>query len=261
MAFHLSDYKGLIDKLAKIPGRDWLTITEATKSLQANDGLLCNANVMRHDVDRSPENALHMARLEANNNIKATYYFRCNKRGLFPERYVLAISELNHEVGYHYECLSRSRGDLKAALESFAENLERFRGIAPCQSVAMHGAPLSPYHNQDLLVGTNLRDYNLVSDAVLSFAKTELVYLTDTGGSWRAPEVLNLRDRVGVATTKPETPETVSFGQWVAKNNQLLIVSTHPERWAYNTPNFLIAEGRDRLTNAAKLIISRLRKA
>jgi hypothetical protein len=32
--------------------------------------------MMRHDIDRKPENALFTARIEAESGIRATYYFR-----------------------------------------------------------------------------------------------------------------------------------------------------------------------------------------
>ncbi len=38
--------------------------------------------ILRHDVDRKPENALKMAEIEREFDIPATYYFRSTKRGV-----------------------------------------------------------------------------------------------------------------------------------------------------------------------------------
>jgi len=61
--------------------------------------------ILRHDVDRKPENALRMAKLENELGVKATYYFRIIPKTFKPE-IINKIAELGHEIGYHYECLS-----------------------------------------------------------------------------------------------------------------------------------------------------------
>ena len=156
MAFYLKDYEITLKKFLKLSGRNWMTISEAKEAIDLKSKTLNKALIFRHDVDREPYKALKMAKIEANFNIKATYYFRCNK-GDFPVPFVDKISKLGHEVGYHYECLSSSNGDKNKALKIFKKNLLRFRSIAPCTSVSMHGKPLSPYNNQDLLV-TKIRE-------------------------------------------------------------------------------------------------------
>ena len=60
--------------------------------------------ILRHDVDKLPENALAMAQLENTMGIKSTYYFRTTK-DVFDPVIIKKISELDHEIGYHYECL------------------------------------------------------------------------------------------------------------------------------------------------------------
>jgi hypothetical protein len=62
--------------------------------------------VLRHDIDRRPGNALRMAKLEHELGIQSTYYFR------FPYTFkpdiIGKIHDLGHEVGYHYEVLSKA---------------------------------------------------------------------------------------------------------------------------------------------------------
>jgi len=61
--------------------------------------------ILRHDVDRLPENSLKTAKLEHEFGIKGTYYFR-SVPGSYDERIIKQIAELGHEIGYHYENLS-----------------------------------------------------------------------------------------------------------------------------------------------------------
>ena len=64
--------------------------------------VLDNYILIRHDVDRHPENTLRMAQLEADIGICGTYYFRIVPDS-FDERIIAEIAELGHEIGYHYE--------------------------------------------------------------------------------------------------------------------------------------------------------------
>ena len=61
--------------------------------------------VLRHDVDKLPENSLKTAKIEHELGIKGTYYFR-----IVPESYdeiiIKQIADLGHEIGYHYEDVS-----------------------------------------------------------------------------------------------------------------------------------------------------------
>ena len=61
--------------------------------------------ILRHDVDRKPENALVIAEIEKEAGIKASYYFRIVKQS-YDENIIRQIAEMGHEIGYHYENLS-----------------------------------------------------------------------------------------------------------------------------------------------------------
>jgi hypothetical protein len=62
--------------------------------------------VLRHDIDRKPENALRMAELEHELGIQSTYYFRVPYT--FKPEIIGKIHDLGHEIGYHYEVLSKA---------------------------------------------------------------------------------------------------------------------------------------------------------
>jgi len=70
--------------------------------------------MMRHDIDRKPENALFTARVEAESGIRATYYFRRYGSAFRPE-IMREIEGKGHEVGYHYEVLGKAKGQLRQA--------------------------------------------------------------------------------------------------------------------------------------------------
>ena len=62
--------------------------------------------VLRHDIDRKLGNALRMAELEHELGIQSTYYFRVPYT--FKPEIIGKIHDLGHEVGYHYEVLSKA---------------------------------------------------------------------------------------------------------------------------------------------------------
>jgi len=74
--------------------------------------------MMRHDIDRKPENALYTARVEAESGIRATYYFR-RYGSAFRPGIMREIEGMGHEVGYHYEVLGKAKGDHKRAIGMF----------------------------------------------------------------------------------------------------------------------------------------------
>lgn len=64
--------------------------------------------VIRHDVDISAKKALSMAGVEHCFGFRTSYYFR---KRTFSPKIMYQVSQLGHEVGYHYEVLDRTRGD------------------------------------------------------------------------------------------------------------------------------------------------------
>ena len=85
---------------------------------------------LRHDVDEQPQNALKMAEAEKELGVQATYYFRKVPKSDHPD-VIRKIAAMGHEIGYHYEDLTLSEGDVPAAIASFTRNLEYFRQFYP----------------------------------------------------------------------------------------------------------------------------------
>jgi hypothetical protein len=128
-------------------GYEFLTVREY---LATDDGELPDQFIiLRHDVDRKPENALAMARLEAARGVPSTYYVRTIDK-TFQPGLIRRIEELGHEVGYHYEDMDRADGDVAAAHESFSAELARMRALVSVDTVCMHGNPLTAHDNRDM---------------------------------------------------------------------------------------------------------------
>lgn len=90
--------------------------------------------IWRHDIDMSPKWALRLARIEAERDIKATYflllhsefYNLCNS---YNRDIILEIMSLGHEIGLHFDCQFhnlQNEDDLRENLlleKDFLENI------------------------------------------------------------------------------------------------------------------------------------------
>lgn len=211
--------------------------------------------ILRHDVDRKPQNALFTARLEYKYNIKSTYYFRITKNS-FNSDIINKIASLGHEIGYHYEDLSIANGDYDNAIKLFKKHLEQFKPYAKVKTIAMHGRPLSKYDNRDLWKEYNFKDFGLIGEAFLSIDYTNIYYFTDTGRSW-AENASNIRDKV--ATNKSQNVSTTNDLINFVDKNQLIAIVMHPERWALSRRENILNWGTDFAKNNVKNIIKFIR--
>ena len=190
--------------------------------------------IIRHDVDRRPLNALLMAGVEKKLGIRSTYYFRI-KSHVFKPDIIRHISDMGHEVGYHYECLSDSKGDVRAALKDFERNLLRLREIVPVHTISMHGRPLSRFDNRDLwrdmeIHGLLCEKYSILGEIYLDIDYSEIAYISDTGRNW-SHDRSNTRDRVD-SELNPDFADGKELLAYLKASPHLrLIILFHPERW------------------------------
>ena len=158
-----------------------------------NEGKLV---VLRHDVDKRPQNSLETARIEHELGITASYYFRIVEESNQP-KYIRAIAALGHEIGYHYENLSLANGNIDQAIKSFAKNIEYFRQFYPVRTICMHGAPRSPWDSRDIWKGFDYHNFGVIGEPYFDMDFSQMFYLTDTGRRWDGYRV-SLRDKIPV---------------------------------------------------------------
>ena len=216
--------------------------------------------LIRHDVDRRPKKALQMARIENRMGIRATYYFRA-KRLVFKPDIIREISNLGHEVGYHYESLSDTRGNLPRALKDFEFHLARFNEIVPVKTVSMHGRPLMSYDNRDLWRDTAnhvrlIEKYSIYGEVYLDIDYQDVAYLNDTGRNWTSDRS-NIRDqnKYGIRLSFNSGDEALNYLNATADSK--LVFQVHPERWAGNIMDYHFSLCFDTLANLAKYVVKK----
>jgi hypothetical protein len=213
--------------------------------------------ILRHDVDRKIWNSLRMAEHEHSLGIHSTYYFRYP--GTFNPEIIAAIREMGHEIGYHYETLGKTKGDLKTAIALFETELRSFRAIAEIRTICVHGNPLSKYDSRDLWKTNDFRKYDILGEAFLSVKGT--TYFSDTGRNWSGKH--SLRDVMPDGPGMQNLPSVESTDDLIAYirsgNRDPVYLTIHPERWALNHGEWIFWVMADYAMNAGKKIIRVIR--
>jgi hypothetical protein len=213
--------------------------------------------VLRHDVDRKIYNSLRIAQLEHDMGIRSSYYFRYPYT--FDPDITRQIRDLGHEIGFHYEVLSKTRGNYDKAIQMFESELDALKNTGDIRTICMHGSPLSKYDNRDIWKTYDFRTFGIIGEAYLSMADTDLLYLTDTGRNWNGKH--SLRDAMPVpGKILPYLGGTDDLIAWIRSSGENnLYLTTHPERWAISHGDWIAGYVKDFIVNTGKTVLVGIR--
>lgn len=218
--------------------------------------------VLRHDVDARPEQSLLFGQLQNERGIRGTYYFRSVKAS-YNVAIMKAILDMGHEIGYHYETMDTSRGNVDEAFHLFKKHLSQFRQVVPVTTVCMHGSPLSKFDNREIWKKYAYKDLGIVAEPYFDLDFNEVFYLTDTGRRWDGDKV-SVRDKSMQPVTNPEFTKlrfsnTAAIIEAVEKNllPQKIMFTFHPQRWNYSFVPWLTELLLQNIKNLVKRIIVR----
>jgi hypothetical protein len=211
--------------------------------------------ILRHDVDFSTRRVLRMAGMEHDLSIQASYYLRYPRT--FDAGTFRSLVDMGHEVGYHYDVLTRSRGDMEQALRTFGQELAAFRTVGPVTTVSAHGASRASHDNRTIWQHAQLADYHLLGEAYLSIP--DFCYLSDSGRTW-SPRG-KVRDAVpGGRMPRVPIETTDDLIGWIAAGDEIhLCLNVHPERWPREGVEQVVAYCEDLLNNFVKWAFRRVR--
>lgn len=129
--------------------------------------------ILRHDIDFSPDHALRLAALERTLGVQSTYFVLLHSEfyNAFSEatrRRLVAILELGHEIGLHYD---PRFPDVRAEADLLSEYLQ-----SPVSMIARH-KPTS--------AGIDIDRENGLKNAYAKEFTSEIKYLSDSSQHWR----------------------------------------------------------------------------
>jgi len=212
--------------------------------------------ILRHDIDRRPERALKMAKVEKDLRIKSTYYFGM-KKDIFKPGMIREIANMEHEIGYHYEVLDKTNGNIEKAIEIFEGELKEFRRICDVKTICMHGNPLSKWINKDLWKKYDFKEFGIIGEPYLSIDYTKILYLTDTGRKWNSRfSVKDVVDANNQPIEKMKSTDDVIRMINEGYVEQMCILA-HPERWSDSFGAWLKELAWQNVKNVGKAILVR----
>ena len=150
--------------------------------------------ILRHDVDLLPQNSLEFAKIQTEMGVKGVYYFRAVPES-WDEDIIKKIEALGHEVGYHYENMDTSNGDVDKAWDDFRYHLDKLRKLVEVKTICMHGSPRSKFDNKEIWNKYDYRSLDIIGEPYYDVNFDEMFYLTDTGRRWDGWKT-SVRDKV-----------------------------------------------------------------
>lgn len=212
---------------------------------------------LRHDVDRHPLLSLQMAQIEREYGLVSTYFFRVVD-SVFKPDIITKIAGLGMEIGYHYECLDKAKGDYEKAYEICRNDLRKLRELAPVKSMAMHGNPLTKWDNRDLWKKYDFKQLGIEVAAYLNIDYGKTRYFSDTGRTWK-PESGNIYDFVS-RTQKHSLKTTSDLIKYLNEFKQETCILIHPNRWSDQPSKWLYNWAYDSAGNTVKAILKVIRR-
>lgn len=250
--FTIRSYEGLVDALRTV-----YTIVDVRSFLVGAHGNNVGTACLRHDVDRRAEGALPCAEICRELGVSATFYFR--HPYTFDRSVLRRVAELGHEVGYHYETLTKTRGDVPRAVMLFERELREFRAVVDVDTACMHGSPLSRWDNRDIWKATSPAVYALAGEPYLSLTP-DVGYLTDTGRGWNRRSA-SLRD--AMPGPMPSFESTFDLIRAIEAGSlpDRLMINIHPERWNDGLVPWAVELVGQTAKNQVKSVLRRARNA
>ena len=260
MDFTLNMYRKLLESLISLNYK-FLTFSDYLR-LKSNDSLPHRFMILRHDVDSLPGNAKKFSDIQSHYGIKGSYYFRIVRKS-FNAEIIKDIINNGHEVGYHYETMDTSSGEVQAAYDEFLSNLKTFNSICKVETISMHGSPLSKYDNRDIWRKFSYKDLGIIGEPYFDFDFNAVYYITDTGRAWDGHKY-NIRDKAPVENplTNPDFIErnyhsTRDIIQAILNGTypDKVMMNFHPERWTDNNGQWIKQFVKQNLKNQVKRLI------
>lgn len=198
--------------------------------------------VLKHDVETNPQKALTLAKIENKYGHKGSYYIQAYLLTKKHMPILKKISELGHEVSYHYDVMDFCKGDIDKAMEEFKKNKSLFEQYGfEIKTVCQHGNPIvnrvGYTSNRDFFRSEKVQaQFGETADIMVDFknkADTEYDYISDAGMGFKV-----IFDPINNDIT-PSEDKNISLKDLSGvikymEGKRSIIISTHPHRWTSN---------------------------
>ena len=278
--FTRNKYVEIIDAIVR-SGYQVLTVSDYLSGSQLPEKYI----ILRHDVDIDSFYQVQFAELEHHHGLRSSYYFRY-VRDVYNKDAIDKIHKLGHEVGYHYEVMTKAKGDVNKALELFKSELNVFRENWDTKTICPHGGSFvenvdgyglkniiflvpklfshkhlfSSWSNFDLWQNNKFEDFQITGDAYRSIDFSDILYLSDTGRSWdqRFKRLDRVNSRINPLYNIRKSDEIIRLLEKGEVKGIYLLV--HFEQWKDNILDWLSWYAAQMIRRNGKRLIFRMKK-
>lgn len=208
--------------------------------------------VLKHDVETNVSKAYRMAEIEQKYRHHGSYYVQAYL--MEDEKNVdllKKMSDMGHEVSYHYDVMDACKGNMNDAIQQFTENVKIFEenGFS-IKTVCQHGNPVAERvgYNSNRDFFRNARVQKLfpeMSDIMVDFqtkASTDYSYFSDAGRKFNL-----IYDPINNDIVKSDD-KNIPFDnltkvlEYLVNQKESCIISTHPHRWTKSKGEYILKD-------------------
>ena len=240
--------------------------------------------IIRHDVDLDAQQQLPFSKLEKNFNIFTSYYFRVIKN-IYDNDVMRIIKNQGHEIGYHYETLSKTEGNLDEAFKLFTKELKLFSHFHNKITICPHGGFTIPGKNGYTMGGIlklikkaikgekflsewksssiwsknkiDSLSQKILGDAHNSVDFSDILYLSDTGRSWnnKYKNIDLVESQININVNSTDQIMSIIESNKFSK----IYILVHFEQWKSSFKDWQIWYFSQLLRRNAKLFVKNLK--
>lgn len=197
--------------------------------------------IFKHDVETNIRKAYDLSVIEYKYGHRGSYYVQAyllkDKKNI---ELLHKISELGHEVSYHYDVMDSQKGNINKACIEFENNLKLFEQNGfNINTVCQHGNPIinriGYTSNRDFFRNTDIQKrFAGISDIMVNYKneyKTDYCYYSDAGRKFKFiydPINNDIVDSENKNVTYDTLDELLVLA--IDKHHNI-IISIHPHRW------------------------------
>lgn len=206
--------------------------------------------ILRHDIDIKKGSSVIFAKIENELGVKGTYYYRAVPY-VFDKKIVKSVSDLGHEIGYHYESLSMYKGNYEKAISDFKLQLEKFRSVVHINTICMHGDSRSKHDNKEMWERFSYRDYGIIGEPYFDLDFNKVLYLTNSAQRWNGHKIA-VRDKVK-SNLKFDFTTTFDIINNITTLPNQVMFTIHPDRWTDNPLEWMRVNSLVKIKNFIKV--------
>ncbi len=205
--------------------------------------------VLKHDVENNVQRAFKMAQIENKYGHRGSYYVQAYLLDdLNNVEMLKKMSQMGHEISYHYDVMDSCHGNITLAKEEFDKFKAKFESFGfGFTTVCQHGNPIVERvgytSNRDFFRNKDIQSsYPEISDIMVNFPQKHNVNYTYYSDAGRKFKLIFDPFNNDIINSDDKNISYESLDELFSALDNKVIISTHPHRWSDSAVKYLIKE-------------------